>query len=181
MKCVVQVSDRDIEMVASAVTVGTRRGHHAAFILWKDYLTVDGAYPGSDLFLDQNSGSHTILINRFLDWLITARKISPSTAGRMITSVRHHFQNHHRSTESFDSVQVQKAKKSALNSTSHVRFVDRLGKAEPLPFTIDLTAMARLSHWEDASATVDMKMTYIGVALGVATGSRPGEIAYAGP
>ena len=26
-----------------------------------------------------------------------------------------------------------------------------------------------------------MKMTYIGVALGVATGSRPGEIAYAGP
>jgi len=182
MKCVVQVSDRDIEMVASAVTVGTRQGHHAAFLLWKEYLDGTDDYLGTDLFLDHlEMASHSILINRFLDWLIASKEIPPSTAGRMVTSVRHHFQNYHRSTVAFDCAQVRKAKKSSLTGKSHIRFVERSGKAGPLPFTIDLAAMARVSHWESASATVDMKMTYIGVALGVATGSRPGEIAYAGP
>ena len=180
--CVVQVSDRDIEMVAGAVTAGTRQGHHAAFLLWKSFIDTTDNYPGRDPFLEQmDENSRSICINRFLDWLITSNRITPSVAGRMVTSVRHHFQNYHQPTEAFDSIQVRNAKKSVLKGTLHVRFVERLGKAGPLPFTLDLTEMARDSYWRDPGATVDMKMTYIGVALGVATGSRPGEIAYAGP
>ena len=99
----------------------------------------------------------------------------------MVTSVRYHSQNYHRSTVAFDCAQVLKAKKSALTGNSHIRFVERSGKAGSLPFTIDLAAMARVSHWEGTLATVDMKMTYLGVALGVATGSRSGGIAYEGP
>jgi len=179
---VVQVSDRDIELVAGAVTAGTRQGHHAAFLLWKVFIGATDDCPETDPFLDQMEvNSRSIFINRYLDWLITSNRITPSVASRMVTSVRHHFQNYHRSTEAFDGIQVRNAKKSVQKGTVQARFVERLGKAGPLPFTIDLTAMARASHWADYRATVDMKMAYIGVALGVATGSRPGEIAYAGP
>jgi len=170
-------------MVARGVTEGTRQGYQASFTLWKEFLEKDDTYRSDDPFLDNMEVmSHTILINRFLDWLISNQQIKPTVACRLITGVRHHFQTFHRTTATFDSEQVQKAKKNALKCTAHIRYVERIDRSGPaLPFTTELTVMARVSHWEGPQATIDMKMTYIAVALGVATGSRPGEIAYAGP
>ena len=181
--CIVQVTERDTEMVARAIKEGTRQGYQASVQLWHEFLDKDDTYRIEDPFLDKlELGSHTILINRYLDWLIHSKRTIPTVACRMITGVRHHFQIFHRTTAAFDSEVVQKAKKSALLCTAHIRFVDRIGRSGPaLPFTIELLVMARISHWESPAATIDMKMTYIGVALGVASGSRPGEIAYAGP
>jgi len=181
--CIVQVTERDTEMVARAIKEGTRQGYQASVQLWHEFLDKDDTYRIEDPFLDKlELSSHTILINRYLDWLIHSKRTIPTVACRMITGVRHHFQIFHRTTAAFDSEVVQKAKKSALLCTAHIRFVDRIGRSGPaLPFTIELLVMARISHWESPAATIDMKMTYIGVALGVASGSRPGEIAYAGP
>jgi hypothetical protein len=124
---VVQVSDRDIELVAGAVTAGTRQGHHAAFLLWKGFIDATDDCPGTDPFLDQmEENSRSIFINRFLDWLITSNRIAPSVAVKMVTGVRHHFQNYHRPTEAFDGVQVHNAKKSVQKGTVPTRVVERL-------------------------------------------------------
>ena len=170
-------------MVARSIKEGTRRGYQASVQLWHEFLAKDDTYRIEDPFLDKlDLSSHTILINRYLDWMILCKRMTPTVACRMITGVRHHFQIFHRTTTAFDSELVQKAKKSATLCTAHIRLVDQVGRRGPaLPFTIELLAMARTSHWECSYATVDMKMTYIGVGLGVASGSRPGEIAYAGP
>jgi hypothetical protein len=169
-------------MVARGITAGTRQGYHAAFALWGEFVEGSDDCQTGDLYLDNvEITSHPILINRFMDWAVVTKGVAPTVAVRMVTGVRHYFQISHHPTESFDCEQVHKAKRTTLSGTGHIRHVERIGRGEPLPFTVELAAKARESHWADPRATVDMKMAYIGVALGVAGGFRPGEIAYTGP
>jgi hypothetical protein len=182
-------TDRDFEMVARAVTAGTRQNYKAAPALWEEFiLTPDSEISPGDLFLQEiDHESHSILINRFLSWMIEGRggdtpaPLKASVACKVLTGLRFLFTTHHRSTAVFDSDQVRKAKTQALLHDRHVPYVDRPLGLGPLPFTIELLESLRGSHWSGPHASLESKMVYISLATGTCFGLRPGEAVYVGP
>jgi hypothetical protein len=172
-------------MVAGGVTAGTRKTYKQAPLLWDEYRAQDPTLLPGDVFLDRISPwSHAVVINRFLEWMITARErgtLNPASACRIITGLRFHFITAHRSSAPFDCEQVSKAKVDCRSGLRHTKWATSRSGLQTLPFTVGLLANLRSTHWAGQSADLDSKMIYIGVATGVCLGLRPGEAAYCGP
>ena len=175
------VGIKDINAVASGVTAGTRLSYRAAPTLWKEFVTMELMESIDNLYLVSLSQEQRALcLVRFLMWLTESKEISPNPACRLLTGVRHSFVITFHDATFFASEQIRLAKKGVRAGNRHVRFVTRKN-GQPLPFTIELLASLRVSHWSSPVATIDMQMCYIAVAFGTCLGSRPGEVSSDGP
>jgi len=168
------------------VTVGTHRSYQGSQVLWEEFLSAlpEEVVPPSDYLMDSvNPRSKTVVLNRFLDWMVNDRPtglVKPHAACKMLTGLRFFFNQNHRPTDIFDSDPVALARSSVKKSDRHIRFATRKD-GQPLPFNTILLSTLRASHWLSVDSTTDTMMQYIAVATGVCLGLRTGEASYTGP
>ena len=179
---VAAVTERDVELVAGAVTAGTRANYASAPLMWAAYGRDSPAgYSLHDPFLSTYSPSEQALtLCRFLSWMVEKQAVRPSVAIRLFTGLRFHFITHYHSIAMFSDPALVMAKRTMAQAHPVGRWASRPHGEAPLPFIEEFIVQMRERYWAAHTATLFMKMQYIAAAFMNVFDRRPGEVAYQG-